>query len=100
LEGEDSTCNKVLALPDGATTPTSKLTKANISNIDGVHSPATKESESPAKSIGKRPVGRKLAIVDDCDASVAKEFDTSPILVAKSAGKPSTGQKGVEPSVA
>jgi hypothetical protein len=92
LEGEDSTCNKILALPDAVATPTSKLTKSTTSNIDGVDSPAAKESESP-KSLGKRSVGRRLAIVDDCDASIAKE-------ISKSVGKPSAGQKGVNISAA
>ncbi|KAK2352282.1 replication protein A 70 kDa DNA-binding subunit [Trifolium repens] len=100
LEGEDSTCNKVLTLLDGVATPTSKLAKASASNIDGVGSPAAKESESLSKSLGKRPVGRKLTIVDDCDASVAKEIDSSSIPVTNSIGKPSAGQKGVNTSFA
>jgi hypothetical protein len=100
LEGEDSTCNKVLTLLDGVATPTSKLAKASASNIDGVGSPAAKEFESLSKSLGKRPVGRKLTIVDDCDASVAKEIDSSSIPVTNSIGKPSAGQKGVNTSFA
>ncbi|KAK2410175.1 replication protein A 70 kDa DNA-binding subunit [Trifolium repens] len=99
LEGEDSTCNKILVLPDAVATPTSKLTKSSASNIDGVDSPAAKESESP-KSLGKRPVGRRLAIVDDCDASIAREIGPSPVSASKSVGKPSAGQKGVNISAA
>ncbi|KAK2375007.1 replication protein A 70 kDa DNA-binding subunit [Trifolium repens] len=90
----------VVALPDGATTPTSKVSKANTSNIDGVESPSTKESESPTKSIGKKSVGRKLPIVDDCDTPIAKDVSPSPMSATKSAGKASIGQKGLEPCVA
>ncbi|KAK2428600.1 replication protein A 70 kDa DNA-binding subunit [Trifolium repens] len=100
LDGDESTCNKVVALPDGATTPTSKVSKENTSNIDGVESPSTKESESPTKSIGKRSVGRKLAIVDDCDTPIAKDVSPSPMSATKSVGKASVGQKGFEPCVA
>ncbi|KAK2454686.1 replication protein A 70 kDa DNA-binding subunit [Trifolium repens] len=100
LDGDESTCNKVVALPDGATTPTSKVSKANTSNIDGVESPSTKESESPTKSIGKKSVGRKLPIVDDCDTPIAKDVSPSPMSATKSAGKASVGQKGLEPCVA
>lgn len=100
LDGDESTCNKVVALPDGATTPTSKVSKANTSNIDGVESPSTKESESPTKSIGKKSVGRKLPIVDDCDTPIAKDVSPSPISATKSVGKASVGQKGFEPCVA
>jgi hypothetical protein len=92
LEGDDSTSNKVLALPDAVATPTSKLTKSATSNIDVVDSPATNESDSP-RSLGKKSVGRRLSIVDDCDASTAKE-------ISKSVGKSSAGQKDVTISTA
>jgi hypothetical protein len=89
-----------VALPDGATTPTSKVSKANTSNIDGVESPATKESDSPTKSIAKRSVGKRLAIADDCDTPIAKDISPSPVSATKSVGKASVGQKGLEPCVA